>query len=126
MRKILFSIFLTAISPVISGCSSSLTVSEYAGVPRDQLPRDHMDYRAAGSTRAPRIRDVVEVPVQPETRSSALSSIDEENRRLSRMTNICQGCVAKNQPSASYTRQEIPGTGSDALASVSSDTKIPK
>jgi hypothetical protein len=42
------------------------------------------------------------------------------------MTNICQGCIAKNLPSPSYVRQEIPGVRSDAQASVPPDTKIPK
>ena len=95
MRKIIFSIALTLVSIVLPGCATSTTVSQYAGLPRNMLPKDHIEYEP----NAPAQRSRSEMR---ETNRAAGLSLDEENARLVQLLKICRGCMddAKSYGSA--------------------------
>jgi hypothetical protein len=103
MRRIFFSIAVMLASSVITGCATSTTVSQYAGLPRHLLPKDHLDYRPLNVTRAPKI-------FSSSVRHAANSTEDplgeEENIHLAKMMRICQSCMPITVPSTSYESAE--------------------
>jgi hypothetical protein len=81
------------LGPLVAGCSGATAVSEYAGMPRNQLPKDHRDYQPLHQTaaRGPAI------DVGKQEKLAANPSLDgsfaEEDARLRRVTKICQNCT---------------------------------
>jgi hypothetical protein len=90
MRIVLPSLILGLLGPFIAGCSCSTTVSEYAGMPRYLLPKDHVDYQ-------PLHPAVARASNKPEKPAGALSldeSFAEEDARLRKVTKICRDCMS--------------------------------
>ena len=107
MRRILFSITVILASSVLTGCATSTTVSQYAGLPRHLLPKDHLDYRPLNVTHAHRAPKIFSSSVRHAANSTAGDSLDEEeNIHLAKMMHICQNCMPVTGPSTSYDSAE--------------------
>ena len=89
MRKIISGVALLLIAAVLSGCATSTTVSQYAGMPRDALPRDHVEYAPASVSRHARAS---EVAGQPGSKPAKYFSWDDEDQRLTKALKICRNC----------------------------------
>jgi hypothetical protein len=107
MRIIYLSFILGLLGPLVAGCSGSTTVSEYAGMPRYLLPKDHQEYRplhtasAQGSSAG-----------NPEKSTGGLSldkSFAEEDARLRKVTKICRDCtsIVGASPSVSNSASKL-------------------
>jgi hypothetical protein len=111
MRKIISGVALFLTAALLSGCSGTM-VSQYAGMPRDALPRDHVEYAPASVSRHERASKAVD---QPDSKPGTEFSLDDENQRLTKVLKICRNCGGAS-PSAKST--EI-GQASDDLSSSS-------
>jgi hypothetical protein len=96
MRKILVSGTLLLTTAVLSGCGTSTMVSQYAGLPRDALPKDHFEYAPARSERYDR---AAKAASQTESASAEDFSLDDENQRLAKALKICRNCVSPSRES---------------------------
>jgi hypothetical protein len=100
MRRIFFSITVTLVSSVITGCATSTSVSQYAGLPRHLLPKDHLNYRPLNVARGHRATTHAAT-------SPAEDPLGEEgNIHLAKMMRICQNCMPVIVPSTSYDSAE--------------------
>jgi hypothetical protein len=106
MRRLIFSIAMALISPIITGCSTSATVSQYAGLPRHLLPKDHLDYRPLNSAHAHYLTKVSSASATPDGNAIDKFALDEENIRLAKAMTICRHCMPSNMPSPSYDSAE--------------------
>jgi hypothetical protein len=97
MRKILVGVTLLLTSALVSGCGTSTAVSQYAGLPRDALPKDHFEYVPAKNDRHDR---AAKAASQTESTSAEDFSIDDENRHLAKALKICRNCVSPSRESA--------------------------
>ena len=98
MRKIIPGVALLLTTAVLSGCASNTTVSQYAGMPRDALPRDHVEYAPSGS----RHERTARVVNRPDSKPATDFSLDDENQRLAKVLKICRNCGGAS-PSAKST-----------------------
>jgi hypothetical protein len=86
MRKSVIGLAALLAGSLLSGCASS-TVSQYAGLPPSQLPKDHLGYEPARPARTS------ENASRSKTAgATAELSLDDENRRLAKMLKICRNC----------------------------------
>ena len=99
MHKIVSGVALFLTAALLSGCASNTMVSQYAGMPRDALPRDHVEYAPAGGSRHARTSEVAD---QRDSKPAADFSLDDENQRLSKVLKICRNCGGTS-PSAKST-----------------------
>ena len=99
MRKIIPGVGLLLTAAVLSGCASSTMFSQYAGMPRDALPRDHVEYVPTSASRHARASELAE---QPDSKPAADFSLDDENQRLAKVLKICRNCGGAS-PSANST-----------------------
>ena len=99
MRKIISGIALLLTTAVLPGCASSTMVSQYAGMPRDALPRDHVEYAPTSVSRHARTSEVAD---QSDSKPAADFSLDKENQRLAKVLKICRNCGSVS-PSAEST-----------------------
>ena len=110
MCKIISGVALLLTTAVLSGCASSTMVSQYTGMPRDALPRDHVEYAPASIGRHERISEVAE---QPDSKPTTTFSLDDENQRLAKVLRICRDCAGVS-PAVKSTDV---GQASDELSS---------
>jgi hypothetical protein len=90
MRSV-HGIALAVLLPLIAGCAGSTTQSQYAGMPRHLLPRDHFEYRPLRlASRDPRQRQ--QISQRTRLMSSVEFSLDDEDKRLRNVMNICRNC----------------------------------
>jgi hypothetical protein len=89
MRKILLGVTLLLTGALASGCATSTTVSQYAGLPRDALPRDHLEYVPASAARHDRAAKAV---MPPDAQPAANLPLDDENQHLAKVLKICRNC----------------------------------
>ena len=107
MKKIL-SLALLAAAAVLSGCATGSAVSEYAGLPRNALPKDHVEYVPAHSHRSVQTSNAQSGQA---TDTAANFSLDEENQRLAKALRICRDCVPGVSPEpVAETAQASDGT----------------
>ena len=117
MRKIIPGVGLLLTAALLSGCASSM-VSQYAGMPRDALPRDHVEYAPANVSRHAR---AAEVAYQPDLKPAADFSLDDENQRLAKVLKICRNCGGAS-PSAKNT--EVGQASDDPSSSVLREAQV--
>ena len=96
MKKIL-SLALLAAAAVLSGCATSTAVSEYVGLPRNALPKDHVEYVPAHSHRSVQTSNAQSGQASD---TAANFSPDEESQRLAKALRICRDCVPGASPQA--------------------------
>src|SRR5260370_902116 len=89
MRKTLLSVTLLLASAFLSGCGTNTTVSQYAGLPRNALPRDHFEYVPANADLHQRASKAAS---QPDSKPAANFWLDDENQRLAKVLRICRNC----------------------------------
>jgi hypothetical protein len=89
MRKIVPPVALLLISALLSACATSTTVSQYAGLPRDALPRDHFEYVPANGERYDR---AAKAASRTDSKPAEKFSLDDENQRLAKVLRICRSC----------------------------------
>jgi hypothetical protein len=99
MRKIVSGIAFLLTAAVLSGCATNTTVSQYAGMPRDALPRDHVEYAPASVGQHARTSKAVD---QADLKPTTDFSLDDENQRLAKVLRICRDCGGVS-PSAQST-----------------------
>ena len=107
MRIIFLSLTLALLGPLVGGCSGSTTVSEYAGMPRYLLPKDHQDYRPLHAASAP--GSSVGNPEKSTGGLSLDASFAEEDARLRKVTKICRDCtsIVAGPPSVSTSANKV-------------------
>jgi hypothetical protein len=107
MKKIL-SLALLVTAAALSGCASSMNVSQYAGLPRDALPKDHLEYVPAHSHRSVQSSNASNAQGSD---TAANLSPDQENQRLAKAIRICRDCMPGSNPEAGAdTAQASDGT----------------
>src|SRR6266702_5228389 len=104
MRKIISGVGLLLTTAVLSGCATSSMVSQYAGMPRDALPRDHVEYTPTSVGRHERTSAAAD---QPDSKPATAFSLDDENQRLAKVLRICRNCGGVS-PSA-HKHSDRPG-----------------
>lgn len=118
MRKIISGVGLLLTAALLSGCASSTMVSQYAGMPRDALPRDHVEYAPASGSRHARAAEVAD---QTDLKPAADFSLDDENQRLAKVLKICRNCGGAS-PSAKST--EVGQASDDPSSSLLREAQV--
>lgn len=100
---------LATISILAAGCGTSSTLSEYAGMPTDQLPPDHAQYRPRVASRSNPLPEataqVTPAPLTPQEENARfLAFLQAENERLTKVTTICSRCGTSAAPPPPYDR----------------------
>ena len=104
MKKIP-SVALLITAALLSGCASSMNVSQYAGLPRDALPKDHVEYLPAHSHRSVQTSNASNA--QGSDTAASLSP-DQENQRLAKAIRICRDCMPGASPEAGTEIAQAP------------------
>ena len=112
MKKIL-SVALLVTAAVLSGCATNTAVSEYAGLPRDALPKDHVEYVPAHSRRSVQTSNAQSSQASD---TATNFSLDQENQRLAKALRICRDCVPGASPeAAAETAQASDGVSAKTV-----------
>jgi hypothetical protein len=93
IRIVLLNITLVLTGPLMAGCAGGTTASEYAGTPRDLLPKDHVEYQPLQSSSAPPPR-LASSAIAKSGHPSLEGTFLEEDVRLRKVTKICQNCAS--------------------------------
>jgi hypothetical protein len=113
MWKSLLSVTLLLTGTVLSSCGTNTTVSQYAGLPRNALPRDHFEYVPANADLRERSSEAAS---QPDAKSAANFSLDDENQRLAKVLRICRNCEGVAPSHESTETAQAAGDPSSTLS----------
>jgi hypothetical protein len=109
MRKILPCVTLLVTSALLSACATSTTVSQYAGLPRDALPKDHFEYVPANGDRHDRASKAAS---QIDSKPAETFSLDDENQRMANVLKICRDCAPVSPSNESTENAQVSSENS--------------
>jgi hypothetical protein len=105
-----------SVAVLLGGCTSSTTVSQYAGLPRHLLPRDHVDFRPLHVGRTHLDQKMANSFAALTANSTTEISADQESTRLAKVMRICKNCMPTAISSPSYESTETLAAHDAAIA----------